>query len=412
MQFPRENLQKAAFYLTFASAVAILFSIAVSQSLLGLALAALFLSGDRLRLPPIWLPLGLFLLGTVISLAFSPDPAAGLPQIRKFYVFLMVLVLFSTIRDLVTARRLFLCWTAFGAVIAGRGVVQFANKVQEAHALGRGFYDFYVADRITGFMSHWMTFSGQQMFELLMLLAFLFFAPDVRKRGYRMWLACGALIAVVLVLGDTRSIIYLAFPVGALYLLWFWKRWLVFAIPAVALLGLWAAPGHVHRRFVSIFEPQKNTDSNGFRMVALRTGWRMIEAHPWLGLGPEEVKAQFLQWVPADIPRPLPTGWYGHLHNIYVHYAAERGIPTMLMLLWMLLQIVYDFGRTLRRLPPGRSNARFLLHGGIACVIATMLGGLFELNLGDSEPLTMFLVIVTCGYLAVENTREAATAPQ
>ncbi len=76
MQFPRENLQKAAFYLAFGSAVAILFSIAVSQSLLGLALAALFLSGARLRLPPIRLPLGLFLLGTVISLAFSPDPAA------------------------------------------------------------------------------------------------------------------------------------------------------------------------------------------------------------------------------------------------------------------------------------------------------------------------------------------------
>ncbi|MDQ6663814.1 MAG: O-antigen ligase family protein, partial [Acidobacteriota bacterium] len=407
-----ENLQKAAFYLTFASAVAILFSIAVSQSLLGLALAALFLSGARQRLPPIWLPLGLFLLGTVISLAFSPDPAAGLPQIRKFYVFLMVLVIFSTIRDLVTARRLFLCWTAAGALIACRGLVQFINKVQEAHALGRGFYDFYVADRITGFMSHWMTFSGQQMFELLMLMAFVFFAPDLRNRGYRLWLVCGFVIAIVLVLGDTRSIIYLAFPVGALYLLWFWKRWLMIAIPAVILLAIWVAPGHVHQRFVSIFQPQKNTDSNGFRLVALRTGWRMVEAHPWLGLGPEEVKAQFLQWVPADIPRPLPTGYYGHLHNIYVQYAAERGIPTMLMLLWMLLQILYDFGRTLGQLPPGRSNARFLLHGGIACVIATMLGGLFELNLGDSEPLTMFLVIVTCGYLAVEKTREAVPAPQ
>ncbi len=405
MNLPRENLQKAAFYLGFGSAVAILFSIAVSQSLLGLALAALFLSGARLRLPPIWLPLGLFLLGTMLSLAFSPDPAAGLPQIRKCYVFTMLLVVFSTLRDLVTARRLFLCWTAAGALIAGRGLVQFVNKVQEAHALGRSFYDYYVGERITGFMSHWMTFSGQEMFELLMLLSFLFFAPGIRKRRF-VWLLCGLVIGLALVLGDTRSIIYLAFPIAALYLTWFWKRWLVLAIPSFILAAIWFSPGHVHDRFLSIFQPKKNTDSNAFRVVAMRTGWRMIEAHPWLGLGPEEVKAQFQEYVPADIPRPLPSGWYGHLHNIYVHYAAERGVPTMLMLMWMLLQILYDFGKALRRLPAGRSNARFLLHGGIACVIATMLGGLFELNLGDSEPLTMFLVIVACGYIAVEKALE------
>jgi len=42
-------------------------------------------------------------------------------------------------------------------------------------------------------------------------------------------------------------------------------------------------------------------------------------------------------------PRPLPIGWYGHLHNIYLQYAAERGIPTMLMMMWMLLQILFDF---------------------------------------------------------------------
>jgi putative inorganic carbon (HCO3(-)) transporter len=74
-------LSRAAMYCTFGSAVAILFSIAASQTLLALALAALLFSGAKLRLPPIWLPLGLFLLGTVVSLIFSSDPAAGLPQI-------------------------------------------------------------------------------------------------------------------------------------------------------------------------------------------------------------------------------------------------------------------------------------------------------------------------------------------
>ena len=62
----------------------------------------------------------------------------------------------------------------------------------------------------------------------------------------------------------------------------------------------------------------------------------MIEAHPLLGLGPEGPRYHFDEYVPEDVPHPRPEGWYGHLHNIYLQYAAERGIPTMLMLMWML----------------------------------------------------------------------------
>jgi len=131
----------------------------------------------------------------------------------------------------------------------------------------------------------------------------------------------------------------------------------------------------------------------------------MIEQHPWLGLGPEGPKSHFDEWVPADVPRPLPSGWYGHLHNIYLQYAAERGIPTMLVMMWILIQILVDCWRGLRALPPGRGDRRFLLHGAIAVVLATMAEGFFENNLGDSEVLAMFLVVVACAYLALE--REA-----
>jgi len=44
-------LDRAAFYLICGSLISILFSIAASQILLGLALAALLLSSERLRLP-------------------------------------------------------------------------------------------------------------------------------------------------------------------------------------------------------------------------------------------------------------------------------------------------------------------------------------------------------------------------
>jgi O-antigen ligase len=407
MESSETLLFRVARWLTFGSAVAILFSIAASQILLALALAALLLSGGRMRLPRIWLPLGLFLLGTLISLALSPDPAAGLPQVRKIFVFTTLLVVFSTLRDMRIIRWLFLCWAGAGTLTALRGLVQFGHKVQEAHAQGSSFYNYYVAERITGFTSHWMTFGGEEMFALLMTTAFLFFACLARKRAW-LWLLCAFLMALAMLLGFTRSI-WLASAGAGIYLLWFWKRALVVVLPVVLLLIALLAPSSIRERFSSMLKPGK-VDSNQHRIVTWRTGLEMIRAHPWFGLGPEEVKLQFDRYVPPDIPRPLPEGWYGHLHNIYLQYAAERGIPTMLLMLWMLGQILWDCLRRLWRLPPGRSDLKFVLHGAVAVVVATMIAGVFEYNLGDSEVLTMFLVVVGCAYAAMAINTDSAVA--
>lgn len=401
MTQPEPFLWRSAQWLAFASALTILISIAASQILLALAVVALLLSGEKLRLPPIKLPLALFMIGTVLSLAFSGEAAAGLPGVRKFYVFLILLVVFSTFRHVALARTLVLSWAGLGGLVALRGLVQFADKVREARQLHVSFYDYYVPGiRITGFMSHWMTFSGQEMFVLILLMAFLFFAPSAFRRGW-VWLLCGGLMFAALLFGMTRNT-WLGFAVAALYLCWFWRRWLVALLPIAGIAVILLAPVAVRERLTSVTSPKQGIDSNQFRVVTWRTGIEMIRRHPWLGLGPEGVKLHFDEYVPADIPRPLPSGWYGHLHNIYLQFAAERGIPTMLALMWLLLRVGWDFAHRLRRLPPGRSDQRFLLHGGIAVLIATLVAGFFEHNLGDTEVLTMFLVVVACGYLALD----------
>ena len=392
-------LSRAARWLAFASSALIIVGIAPSQILLGLALAALLLSGDKLRLPPIKLPLGLFLAGTLLALAFSADPAAGLPQVRKIFVFCQLLVVFSVLRDLLLIRWLFLSWAALGSISALLSFVQFAHKVQQAHLVGRDVYSYYVGERITGFTSHWYTFSAEEMFVILMLAAFLFFAPERRRQNW-LWLLFGLLSALGLLLAETRGV-WIATAVAALYLLWFWRRWLVVLVPVVIVCGFLFAPGVIRERLTSILHPS-GLDSNRFRVVTWRTGLRMIEQHPWLGIGPEMPRIQFDAYVPADIPRPLPEGSYIHLHNIYLHYAAERGIPTLLAFLWLMGRILVDFWRGLRRLPPGRSDRRFLLHGGIAVVVATLVDGLANMNLGISAVLTMFLIVVACGYVALE----------
>jgi O-antigen ligase len=403
---PPPFLRRLSLWLALAAAISILVSIAVSQILLALAMAFLLLSGLPLKWPRVALPIGLFLAWTLVSLAFSPDPAAGLPQVRKMFVFLMLLVIYSTVRTLAEARWLVIAWIAAGSVTAARGLFQFAQDVAGARAAHMNFYEFYIGDRIRGFMSHWMTFSGQELYILLLLMAFLLFAPLVRKLWW-LWLPCAGVVGLALILSDTRSI-WIAAVAAGFYLLWAWRTWAALAMPAVLAIGLALAPAAVQQRAISIVRPTKQTDSNEHRIVCWRTGWQMIKAHPLLGVGPEEISKRevFDSYVPADIQWPLPTGWYGHLHNIYIHYAAERGIPAALFLTAALLFALRDFWRALGKLAPGRSNRRFFLHGAAACVIGTMVSGVFELNLGDTEVLTMFLAIVCLGYLAADPAAE------
>ena len=388
---------RAAFYLTCGSLVSILFSIAVSQILLALALAALLLSSERMRLPPIKLPLLLFMAGTILSLLFSGHMREGTPQIRKFLVFAILLLVYSTFRTVAEIRGVVLTWAGVATLSAVRSLFQFWQKYQDAQAVHQHFYDFYVGERITGFMSHWMTFGGEEMIVLLLLASYLFFSGEQRWKAAG-WF-CAAILAISMVLGFTRSIFLLGFPVGLLYLLWFWHRWLVAAAPVVAVIGFLVAPAALKERVTSIVQPHGQMDSNEHRNITRRTGVAMIRAHPFLGLGPEQVKYQFERWVPPDISKPLPEGWYGHLHNIYLQYAAERGIPTMLFMMWMIAKILWDFLTTLLKTPPS-VEARFVLHGAIAVILAILAEGFLEYNLGDSEVLTLFLAVVGFGYIA------------
>jgi len=400
------SLDRSAFYLTCGALVSILFSIAVSQILLGFALVTLLLRAGQVRLPPIKLPLALFMAGTVISLLASGHILEGLPQIRKFYVFLILVVAYSTFRKLAEIQAVVLLWAGVATLSALWSFFQFWRKFSAAERLHANLYDYYVGSRITGFMSHWMTFGGEEMIVLLLLAAYLFFSCERRWKALG-W-ASAALLAVSMVLGLTRGIFLLGFPTGLLYLLWFWKRWMVAAVPVAAVLAFLVAPPIIQERVTSIIRPHGDLDSNRHRAVLRETGLVMIRAHPWVGLGPEQVKYQFDKWVPADA-LPLPEGWYGHLHNIYLQYAAERGIPTLLAMLWLIGKVLWDFTGALRS-KLASAQARFVLHGAIAAILAILAEGMVEYNLGDSEVLTLFLAVVAFGYVARESVPAAAPA--
>ncbi|HWB99598.1 MAG TPA: hypothetical protein VG672_22980, partial [Bryobacteraceae bacterium] len=234
-------LRTAAVWLTFASSAAIVVGIAPSQILLGAALACLLASGEKPQIPAaIKFPLGLFLLGTLVAVALSGDIAGGWPQVKKMYVFLQLVVAYTLLRETKMARWLVLCWGAFGAGSALLGVGQFAVKLYRIHRAGEDFYSGYVAQRITGFMSHWYTFSVEEMLVLLMLGSFVFFSPAARRHLW-LWCTLAALMSLGVVLAETRAV-WIALVIGAAYLVWCWRKWVVLVIPTLVLIGLLVAP--------------------------------------------------------------------------------------------------------------------------------------------------------------------------
>jgi O-antigen ligase len=382
-------MQQVAFWCALGAAATSCVSIAAYQILLGAALAAMLAGRLKWRLPAHWPALAFFAVWTIASLVLSDVPRAGVPQIRKLYVWAMLFVVAAMLREARHARWLVLAWLGGGTVSALRGLWQFGAKYAKAAELHQDFYTVYVADRITGFMSHWMTFSGQLMIVLLAAAALLLWGR-MQGRQKHVVMLCLPVLSVALVLALTRGI-WIATAAGLVYLLWCWRRWSVALLPLAAVAGFVVGPPALRQRITSLVRPQGTMDSNLHRVYTFRAGVEMIKAHPWFGLGPERVGPHFREYVPADLPKQPPEGYYGHLHNIYVHFAAERGVPAMLALVYFLLATLWDWLRAAARAPAGQV---WIYRAGVAMLTGVLVTGLFEYNLGDSEILGMTLAAI------------------
>jgi putative inorganic carbon (HCO3(-)) transporter len=393
--FQRNN---APLYLTGAAAVTTVVSIRAFEILMALALITLIVTRRPWRLPPVWLPLSLFLLGTLASLIASGHVREGLPQIRKFYVYLMLFLVTSAFDTARQIRWVALGWTLAAALSSLWALTQFLQKYRSAKQAHQDFYTFYVDARITGFMGHWMTLGGELMMALLLIGALVFFATD--RSGTR-WLIAAALpVAAALAATWTRSMWLGAFC-GGVYLIWYWKPWTLLILPVLIAFVLLANPFSLRERALSAVSPHPGqTDSNAHRAELRRIGWEMIKAHPWLGVGPEQVSRQYRNYIRPDMPSPRSSEYYGHLENDYLQYAAERGVPTALALLWMIGWALFDFVRALGRLP-AIAMERWMMHAAVAVTIAVLVSGFFSWNLNNSEVLAMFLAVMGFGYVAV-----------
>lgn len=391
------RLEAWAFGFAFFASVLSFVSIAAFQICLGAALALLLLARKPLEMPPLKAPLALFVGWTVVALVASDDMTAGLPQIKKFFVLLMLPLIYTLFRTTSAAVRLMEGWFAVGVITVGVGFVQFYIKWQRSVALDEPFLQGYEGDRITGLMSHWMTFSETTLLILVALASYVLFR-EISRTGTALWPLVLGWLATGIVLSFTRSV-WIAAAVLAVYFVTISKpRLLLLAPVALAVLAI-AAPEPVESRIRSIVSPAASSS----RVILWRTGWRMVQSHPWFGVGLEQVGPLFEEYMPADVPDELSPAYSAHLQNTFVHYAAERGLPAVLALLWLFGKVLWDLGRAVRRAPPGVGDARFLLQAAITATVAVVIISLSNVSLGDSEVMGAWMSLVAVGYRAAES---------
>jgi putative inorganic carbon (HCO3(-)) transporter len=366
------------------AAVSTLFSIAISQILLGVALAAWLLSKPRLDLPAWWRPLLLYMAWTVLSALLSPPIARHNAQILKLWLFGILLLEYGfQPAYLVAVACLSSMW----------GMVQFVRAYYHWLAMNMDFYTNYQLHRITGFKHHWMPFSGELMLVLMLVLVWLFHhkpAGWMRAAGW----AAAVILATGLVLSFTRGA-WVGCAAGGVYILWMYRDryrrvWLL-ALPVVAVLGYAVAPAPLQVRIRAIVDNRDDYSAEARRLM-LPTGIAMIKAHPLIGVGPEGVKDDFDKYRPD---RYKAAAWYGHLHSDYLQTAASRGLPALAFVLWLFAVILRDLHR-LGKTSPGETS--WIARGAAAACIAYYVEGLFEYNFGTSDVLTLWLFIVALGY--------------
>ena len=392
MQSKREPL---VFALTLMGAALQMFSIAIGEILLATALVTWIVwQPRRPNFPSFFVPLCAFIAMTLVSLFLSPQPAIGW-AIRKTILFAMAFLATTFVTTMWRARNSHAILLGLATITSVVGLVQFAFKYVRFAASQQLADDPTILARITGFMGHWLTFSGEQ------LLVWCAAIPAAAVLGRR-WFAPITTVGAALILSFTQGVWAGAVAAVALTSALLPKRVLIRLLFPLVLIAAVSSGLIYHRLSTSI----KNAN-NAFmpvtgRIELWKAGLQMIREHPWFGVGPERVSIEFRRLYHGP---NLANIYYGHLENDFLQIAAERGLICFATFLWFLLELYAGLFRLMRTAEVG---SRWLAISGIAALTGFIVSGLFEYNFGDSEVLLLMLFIVAMPFGVLAETQTDA----
>jgi O-antigen ligase len=370
-----------------------LISIAAAEILLAAAVAGhlWILKRHKGPIPPgmkIFLPLLVYMIWAIIAALVSSNPALGLTIAKKYYLFLLVAVVPLTVRGEGRLTWIYRAVFVTAVVASLYGLIQFAANPNRD-----------LLHRISGFMSHWMTYSGLLMLVLVLLVAYV---SSYGLRGHLWVLLTAAYIILALVFAQTRGT-WLGALAGIAVVILMRRLQAIAGLIAVILVFYFLSPSGIQQRFKSGLDP---TDPNTRNRIELfQTSARLIRDNPWFGVGPKNVKFEALKYR-GKKNGEFPDWMYQHMHNNILQVASETGIPGLVIWLWFMVRLAWDACRAYRRVRQSsfpaeeeiRKEGLMVSSAALGAWAALMVAGMLEYNFGDSEVLMLFLFIMSAPY--------------
>jgi O-antigen ligase len=423
-------------------------SIFAAQILLALGalvfLVRLALGRTRLTRTPLDGPILAFVVWTLLSASFSPQPIVSHESAKKLLLFVLPYLALDALVDGRARERV------MDGVLLG-GVALAAGAILQYYFLG---FDT-LNNRPRSFLGHYMTASGLMMgvavlaaarlafgteyssppssrdlvgvavlVGALTLLAILRAADIFAVEAERLFVASLAAAAVALVLSrgswpaatTSATLAVLAIPLSAWALLLSRTRnaWLG-AVVGLVVVGLLRAPRVLWWLLAAVcivmaLRPAPVRDrltvtdaSSRDRYFMWQAAIDMIRDKPVFGQGPRMVEKVYPSYRWPGAPNPETS----HLHNNALQIAAERGLPCLAWWLWWVAAAMGDAYREARRGPFGTG---WVAAGALALLVAIMVAGLFEYNFGDSEILMLILLVSALPY-ALRRERATPSTP-
>ncbi|MGI9036800.1 MAG: O-antigen ligase family protein [Pyrinomonadaceae bacterium] len=264
--------------------------------------------------------------------------------------------------------------------------------------------------RSQGFFSHWATYSEVlQLIASLTLgiLAALFLARKnaggesnhrLPITNYQLLFAvCFAGMLFALLLTTTRAS-QIGLIASAFAVVWLTgkRKWLLALAAIILPLAIIGFVYLEQTRNVGVVDA--GDGSTQYRMMMYRDGLRLWTTSPrnfLLGVGMDSIKRYWRDWGLFDGGRqPM-----GHFHSTILQLLVERGLPALLLWLWVLR----SYARTLWqkfRIRNSEFKTRFdwktggILLGSFGGLIGFFISGLVQNNLGDTQVATVFYILM------------------
>lgn len=364
-----------------AAIAAVPLSIAISETFLTIALVARLFrrpgTGERMIVPlSFWMWL-LFAALQVSSYLMSPDRGPGTSEMRHLALLIGVAFLLPRLAvkgSCVRAWKAVFLSSSLASVVL---ISEFTNRVLIFHSTiaAGGAARFYL--RTGGVLGNWMVYATVEAVIFAGLLSFWAVYPEQRRTWWPVYVLNLAAIALSL----TRMLWIVCWLLAGIELMRRRSKWLWLAamLPLLIYAG---APGPIRARIRGSMDPHYYPNQE--RIEMLRVGWRMINKHPLIGVGPGRAGEIYTAYLRPH--ETVPT-YHGHLHNNLVQLAATCGLPVAAAALLLVLALYRDLFRVFRA-AQGQEK-RFCCMTSLLALTGFLISGLFDYTYGHSLALIL-----------------------